>query len=168
MTLFNLISRGEDRINYFKMKTIFLFLYIFFTLTMSELLAQSIFSGKVIKIIDGDSIVVKKGRKATEIRMYGIDCPEWNEHFSIEAKEHTAALLYNKRITIIPQYYDTYGRLVALLVKNDQDVNGELVRSGVAWVYPKYCKKKVCKTWLADQKIAKEEGRGLWGKQFSN
>ena len=146
------------------MKIIFLLLYIFFIPVMSELSAQPIFSGVVTKIIDGDSIVVKKGKKYIEVRMYGIDCPEWNQHFSIEAKNHTASLLYNQRITLIPQYHDSYGRLVALLEKNGKDVNGELVRSGVAWVYPRYCRKKVCRSWLADQKIAKEEGRGLWEK----
>jgi micrococcal nuclease len=146
------------------MKIIFLLLYIFFIPIMSELSAQPIFSGVVTKIIDGDSIVVKKGKKYIEVRMYGIDCPEWNQHFSIEARDHTTSLLYNQKITLIPQYHDSYGRLVALLVKDGQDVNGELVRSGVAWVYPRYCRKKVCKSWLADQEIARKEGRGLWKK----
>ena len=154
--------KGENRRNYFIMKTTFLFLYIFFFLTMSELTAQSIFSGMVTKIIDGDSVVVKKGRKYIEVRMYGIDCPEWNQYYSIEAREYTATLLHNQQITLIPQYHDKYGRLVALLVKNGQDVNGELVRSGTAWVYPRFCHKEVCKTWLANQEIAKSEGRGLW------
>ena len=144
------------------MKIIFLFLCIFLLPFSPELSAQSIFSGVVTKIIDGDSIVVKKGRKHIEVRMYGIDCPEWNQQYSIQAKKYTAELLMNQKITVIPQYHDAYGRLVALLVKNGQDVNGELVRSGTAWVYQRYCVKEVCRRWLADQQSAKEKGRGVW------
>ncbi len=131
-------------------------------LSHSELSAQVIFSAVVTKIIDGDSIVVKKGKKYIEVRLYGIDCPEWNQYFSTEAKNQTATLIYKKRITVVPQYHDSYGRLVALLFKNGRDINGTLVKLGTAWVYPKYCRKDVCSVWLIDQQAAKKESRGLW------
>ena len=144
------------------MKILFFLLFIIAAPFHSELLAQATFSAVVTKIIDGDSIVVKRGQKYIEIRLYGIDCPEWNQKFSTEAKKLTASLIYKQKITVAPQYYDSYGRLVALLFKNDQDINGVLVKSGIAWVYPRYCRKDVCNTWLADQQIAKDENRGLW------
>ncbi len=128
----------------------------------SESLAQTIFTATVTKIIDGDSIVVKRGKKYIEVRLYGIDCPEWNQHFSIEAKNQTAALISKQRITVAPLYHDLYGRLVALLFKNGQNINGTLVKLGTAWVYPRYCRKDVCSIWLDYQQVAKEERRGLW------
>lgn len=144
------------------MKTIF-FLLILVTIPFySALSAESMFSAVVTKIIDGDSIVIKKGKKYIEVRLYGIDCPEWKQHFSAEAKNNTASLLHGQKIAVVPQYYDSYGRLVALLSKNGQDVNGALVESGTAWVSPRYCRKNVCDIWIADQQTAKEKGMGLW------
>ncbi len=143
-------------------KALFLLLIIIVASFHSELLAQSNFSAVVTKIIDGDSIVVKKGEKYIEIRLYGIDCPEWNQQFSLEAKNHTASLIYKQKITVAPQYHDSYGRLVAQLFKNGQDINGTLVKSGMAWVYPRYCRKNVCNSWFASQQIAMEKSRGLW------
>ena len=145
-----------------KMKKISLLLLITGALFHSELRAQAIFSAIVIKIIDGDSIVVTRGNKNIEVRLYGIDTPEWNQPFSSEAKSRTASLIYKQKVAVAPQYYDSYGRLVALLFLNGQDVNGALVKSGTAWVYPRYCRKNVCRKWLTEQQIAKEERRGLW------
>lgn len=147
------------------MKTIFLLLVLIIAPFYSALSAQPDFSAIVTKIIDGDSIVVKNGKKFIEVRLYGIDCPEWNQHFSAEARKYTTVLLHRKKITVTPLYYDSYGRLVALLSRNGQDVNGALVKSGSAWVYPRYCRKSVCDGWLADQQIAKENGDGLWATE---
>ena len=144
------------------MKVFFLFLFIFAVHLSSDLSAQSHFSAVVTKIIDGDSIVVKRGKKAIEVRLYGIDCPEWNQHFSAESRNYMVSLLYRQKVIVAPQYYDSYGRLVALLSKNNHDVNGGLVKYGIAWVYPKYCRKKVCRKWLVDEQTAREESRGLW------
>ena len=144
------------------MKTFFFLLVLIITPFCSALSAQPDFSAVVNKIIDGDSIVVKTGKKFIEVRLYGIDCPEWNQHFSAEARKYTAELLHRQKITVMPLYYDSYGRLVALLFINGQDVNGALVKSGSAWVYPRYCRKSVCDGWIADQQIARENGKGMW------
>jgi micrococcal nuclease len=147
------------------MKAFFVLLVLIITPFYSALSAQSDFSAVVTKIIDGDSIVVKTGKRFIEVRLYGIDCPEWNQRFSAEARKYTTVLLHRKRITVTPLYYDSYGRLVALLSQNGQDINGALVKSGSAWVYPRYCRKSVCDGWLADQQIAKENGKGLWADE---
>jgi len=138
------------------------FLCIIFVSSLSQAFAQEQFSALVTKIIDGDSFVVKRGKEFIEIRLYGVDCPEWDEYYSSGAKNYTSSLIYRKRVTVIPQYYDSYGRLVALLFRDGVDVNGSLVSSGSSWVYKKYCRKKICKKWLAEEELAKKRGRGLW------
>ena len=147
------------------MKLFFLSLFLISVMCHSKGHAQSTFSAVVTKIIDGDSIVVKSGKKYIEVRLYGIDCPEWNQHSSKAARKYTKTLIYKKKVLVAPQYHDSYGRLVALIEHNGQDVNGDLVESGMAWVYPKYCRKKVCEKWRINQLGAKSDGRGVWGKK---
>jgi len=144
------------------MKILFFLLVIIVAPFHPELFAQASFSAFVTKIIDGDSIIIKRGKTYIEVRLYGIDCPEWNQEYSTEARNYTMSLLYKQKIRVVPQYYDSYGRLVALLFKNGMDINGALVKSGFAWVYSRYCKKKLCSLWLTDQEIAKEIRLGLW------
>jgi len=124
--------------------------------------SQSSFYARVVKIIDGDSIVIKKGKDTIEIRLYGIDCPEWNQHFSTEAKKYMKSMIYKKKVWVESQYYDSYGRLVALIDYNDKNINGKMVESGMAWVYTKYCRKNICRDWMRSQQSAKVEKRGLW------
>ncbi len=144
------------------LKILFLPLLLACVIWFSEGHAGSTFTAVVSKIIDGDSIVVKSGKKYIEVRFYGIDCPEWNQHSAMLAKRYIKARIYKKRVIVDPQYHDSYGRLVALIEYKGQDVNGGLVKSGMAWVYPKYCKKKVCEKWREDQSSAQGGSRGLW------
>jgi endonuclease YncB( thermonuclease family) len=64
------------------------------------------------------------------------DCPEYNQPFSKEAKALVKARFYRKKVLVRPQYYDSYKRLVAIVDYGDQTLNAELVRAGLAWVYP--------------------------------
>jgi len=139
-----------------------LFIFLLFAATGY---AQSSFPAVVTKIIDGDSIVVKHGKKYIEIRLYGIDSPEWKQRSSQMSKKFIKKLIYKKNVVVMPQYHDSYGRLVALIQHDGQDVNGELVRVGAAWVYPKYCKKTVCSHWSSSQIKAEIEGKGLWAEK---
>jgi hypothetical protein len=52
------------------------------------------FTGKVIKITDGDTIVVlNRNREQIKIRLEGIDCPESHQEFGEKAKQ---ALRFNR------------------------------------------------------------------------
>ncbi|NOQ47275.1 MAG: hypothetical protein GQ559_11510, partial [Desulfobulbaceae bacterium] len=95
--------------------------------------------GLVVKVLDGDSIRVKRNGKIHEIRLYGIDAPEYGQGYGNKAKSYTRALTYKKTVTIEPMDTDRYGRIVALVKSQGRLVNRELVRDGFAWVYPKYC-----------------------------
>jgi endonuclease YncB( thermonuclease family) len=48
------------------------------------------FSGKVIRVIDGDTISVLKDKEPVRIRLYGIDCPEKKQAFGKKAKQFTS------------------------------------------------------------------------------
>ncbi|MGW8194555.1 MAG: thermonuclease family protein [Desulforhopalus sp.] len=120
------------------------------------------FYGTITKIIDGDSMVITTRTKNIEVRLYGVDCPEYNQPFSAEARHFSNTSVYGRRVLVTPYYYDTYGRMVSLVMQGDTSLNNELVRAGLAWVYPRYCRKSFCKVWKEDEQDAKKQKRGLW------
>ena len=119
--------------------------------------------GVVTQIQDGDSFRVRQGRAITTIRLYGIDCPEYQQPGGQQAKKLTSSLVKGRRIDIQPMDTDRYGRIVAVVRLGGQVVNAELIRAGWAWVYPRYCTAQpVCRQWEALERSARRERRGIW------
>ena len=119
---------------------------------------------EVAQVIDGDSIVVLRadtGEKET-IRLYGIDCPEYGQRFGDEATALTRPLALRKKVGIVALDKDPYDRTVGAVVRLDNGVTlqDELLRAGLAWVDPRYC--KGCKPWRAMQRAAAKGKTGLW------
>jgi len=127
--------------------------------------AGDAFFGSVKKIIDGDSLLIVSGRKTIEVRLYGVDCPEYNQPFSQQAKALVKKRTAGKRVLVQPQYYDSYGRLVAIVGDEGQTLNSDLVQAGLAWVYPRYCRKKICASWQKMEDAARNDNRGLWSRR---
>ena len=92
-------------------------------------LAQSVPSARVIKVIDGDSLVLGTGE---EIRLAGINAPEWYEPGGRKAEAFLRGMVYHKIVDIkrIKQGY--YGRVIADISMNGQDVGAALVKAGLA------------------------------------
>ena len=122
-------------------------------------------TGKVIGISDGDTITVLEPIKKTpvKIRLYGIDTPEKKQAFGTRAKQFTSDLCFGKTVDVETVDTDRYGRTVALIkLENGKILNEEIVRSGFAWVYTRYCRKPVCLKWNRLQDEARAAGLGLW------
>ena len=119
--------------------------------------------GVVVKVLDGDSIEIKRNGKVHTIRLYGIDTPEYKQAYSNKAKQFTKRLVNDQRVSVEEKDIDRYGRIVALVVSRDKLVNRELVREGLAWYYPKYCHAQpLCEELKSLEGKARKEGRGLW------
>lgn len=120
-------------------------------------------NGYVTKVIDGDSLKVKRGTRFYEIRLYGIDAPEYFQPFGDAAKKFTRQRTLKKTVTVEPMDVDRYGRTVALVRVRGQLVNRALIRDGLAWVYPGYCREQpLCSDMKVDEERAKKQARGLW------
>ena len=131
-------------------------------LLLISLTLSTTFTGKVIKITDGDTIVVlTNDNEQIKIRLEGIDCPESSQDFGTRAKQATSDLCYGKQVKIIKSGEDKYGRTLGFVIVGDVNVNKELLRLGMAWHY-KYFNK--------DDELAKleQEARknniGLWSQ----
>ncbi|HOX59171.1 MAG TPA: thermonuclease family protein [Verrucomicrobiota bacterium] len=120
------------------------------------------FSGRVVGVTDGDTIVVlSEGKVSRKIRLHAVDCPESRQAFGKKAKQLTSDLCFNKEVTVRVVDTDRYGRLVGLVFLPDgRLLNEELVRAGLAWWYRKYAPKFVGLGELEEQ--ARAAKLGLW------
>jgi endonuclease YncB( thermonuclease family) len=118
-------------------------------------------------IIDGDTVRarVADGRQI-KIRIYGIDAPERRQPYGQRATQAIKSLISGKRIEMEVMDKDRYGRTVARLLANGQDVGGEMVAAGYAWVYPQFCRLLcICAEYESGEKSARDARLGLWQDQ---
>ena len=120
------------------------------------------FEGTVILITDGDTITVVNNGKPEKIRLYGIDTPESKQVFGTQAKNFTYAKVYRKSVNVEPVTTDRYGRTVGIVHVDGKSLSEELVKSGFAWVYDRYCKKDMCDKWKQLEEVARQSKTGLW------
>ena len=114
------------------------FLSLAVALLVPITLSAQTFSGKCVGVSDGDTIKVLREGKETKIRLEGIDCPETGAPFSAKAKKFTSSLVFGKTVTVRVKETDRYGRLVARVLADGQDVSIALVQAGLAWHYTMY------------------------------
>jgi micrococcal nuclease len=57
---------------------------------------------------------------------------------------------------------DRYSRIVGIVFVGKTDVDEELVKNGLVWVYVHYCKSWFCSRWLKMEVQARADKIGLW------
>ena len=119
-----------------------------------------LFSYKVIKVNDGDTITIMMNGEKQKISLYGIDTPEINQSFGTEAKQFLSDQILNREVEIEVKDTDRYKRLVAIVYLNDKSMNELLLKEGWAWWYEAYAKIEYKYKELQEQ--AQEKKRGMW------
>jgi endonuclease YncB( thermonuclease family) len=123
-------------------KKIMRFLALIFVFGISVAAAENI-SGKVVGVVDGDTIKILDSRKTLRrIRFAGIDAPEKDQPFGNRAKQHLSDLIFGMQVEVITNKIDKFGRPVGKVLLNGEDVNLEQIRAGFAWHYKKYQKEQ--------------------------
>ena len=116
--------------------------------------------GMVVRVRDGDSIVVMRGGIGVEVRLDGIDCPELAQPFGGKAKSFTAGLAFGKTVRLAGKGKDRYGReLAEVFLPDGTSLNRELVSAGYAWWYRKYSTDRSLE---GLELTARQERHGLW------
>ncbi|XKT75360.1 MAG: thermonuclease family protein [Patescibacteria group bacterium UBA2103] len=123
----------------------------------------------VEEVVDGDTIIIENNIR---VRLLTIDAPEINTCYGQEAKEYLTKTLLGKEIILQKDQTakDSFDRLLRYVFIHEEDpekdnifVQSLLVENG----YAKEAYTKPNRTYLsqiqADEREAKEEGRGLWG-----
>lgn len=94
--------------------------------------------GKVVTVTSGDTITVVKDGQPIDLGLAGVDCPEKDQPFGLEAKEFTLNLIANKNVKIWPAGTDRNGQVLAFIFASDKNLNRELLSAGLAWHYKAY------------------------------
>lgn len=134
---------------------------LFFMWVFASTALASTFSGKVVKVTDGDTLQVLLNGKAEKIRLAGIDSPESGQPFGTAASRYALGLAAQQVVHVQVTSTDRYGRMVGeVFLPDGRSLNREMVRAGYAWWYRKYSTDRTLGD-LEDE--ARRNRRGLWG-----
>ncbi|HGG7487605.1 TPA: thermonuclease family protein [Escherichia coli] len=116
--------------------------------------------GKVIRVLDGDTIEVLQDKKPIRVRLANIDAPEKKQAFGRWSTNQLKALLAGQSVTVSYTQTDRYGRIIGrVFTMNGTEASRFMVQSGAAWVYERY---NVDESLPALQREVQEQKRGLW------
>jgi micrococcal nuclease len=118
--------------------------------------------GTVTYVTDGDTLWVRPqddGAPRT-VRIHGIDAPEICQHYGEAARAALMARVLGQRVQVRARRTDQYGRVVARITLQGQDVGGWMVTEGHAWSY-RY--RRDAGPYAAQESRARALGRGLFG-----
>jgi endonuclease YncB( thermonuclease family) len=117
-------------------------------------------TGKVVAVVDGDTLTVLRDKEQIKVRLVEIDAPEKAQAFGNRSKQSLSDLCFGKTATLADQGKDRYRRTLARVTCDGIDANAEQVRRGMAWVYRRYA--PIDAPLYAVEGEAKAEKRGLW------
>ena len=141
------------------MKNNFAFLFILFSINF--IFCQTTFTGSVIGIKDGDTVVVLDSlNHQTTLRLAEVDCPEKSQPFGTKAKQFTSDQIYRKEIKYIVTDIDRYGRSIAMIYyDNNKYLSAEIIKAGMGWHYKRYSTSKELANF---ENFARLHKLGLW------
>jgi len=127
----------------------------------------------VLRVVDGDTLIIMREEQPTRLRLIGIDAPESYSHHDENFRTHEGESvsrvvthwLEDKKIYL--QFdadpYDPYERLLAYVWLDAHTmVNEVLVREGLVWQHRYPPNTHFDDYFKSLQKMAKSEARGIW------
>ena len=121
------------------------------------------FPARCVGVIDGDTILIQHWNKAEIVRIYGIDAPESGQRYGHQATMALMRLVYLKPIEIDPVSGKSYGRMVARVHCEGQDISEVMIEQGAAWWYSHFA--PYDKRLERAEFRAARDGRGLWQEE---
>jgi len=118
------------------------------------------------RVLDGDTIEIG----STKVRLFGIDAPEGAQPCKDAARKNypcgdaatarVRQLTAGKPVTCKGDQTDQYGRLLAVCSVQGKEINGTLVRDGLAWAFVKYSR-----AYVAEEQEARRAKRGVFAAE---
>ena len=130
------------------------------TVTIASFVMAGEFSGRVVGVMDGDTITVLVGREQRRVRLAGVDAPEKGQAFGQRSKQALSQMIFGREVTVVSTGKDRYGRTLGIVrLMDGSSVNERLVENGWAWHYPRYSNDRR----LSElESRARASRRGLW------
>lgn len=118
------------------------------------------FRATVVGVSDGDTITVLDAiNQQHKIRLAEIDAPERGQPWGDRSRKALSGLVFGKMVSVQQTDTDRYGRIVARVFGDGQDVNRAMVKDGHAWAYRQYLTDEAL---LATEARARSERSGVW------
>ena len=136
---------------------------IIFSIIFSVLQLSAEEEIKIVRVIDGDTVLAESRGTEIKIRLSEIDAPEMGQPFGTNSKKCLSELIReNSGLKFKSDGQDGYGRSLGWLMADQINLNYEMVKRGCAWVYDRYV---VDKTIYSFQNGARLKKLGLWRSQ---
>lgn len=121
------------------------------------------FTGKLVRVLDGDTVEVIHNGKAERVRLAQIDCPEKNQPFGQSAKRFVLEIAAQRIVAVEVETIDRYDRIVGeVFLPDGSNLNKQIVSAGFAWQYKIYSKDT---EYFDLEKSARDARRGLWQEE---
>jgi len=125
---------------------------------------------RVLRVYDGDTILVAGAGGRNVIRLLGIDAPETSkgkgepgQPYSRAAQRHLAGLILNRTVTLVAYGEDRYHRVLAVVYSESRDINHAMIEAGLAEVYRGRTPEGFAKApYLAAEAEARKTHTGMW------
>jgi len=121
--------------------------------------AKTVYTARVVKVLDGDTLVVRADKRETIVRLHGIDAPEGGQAFGQVCRRVLSNMVNGESAVVSIVDTDRYGRTIATLTVAGRDVGLELVRAGCAWHFRQYSN---ASAYAVAEDDARSARRGLW------
>ncbi len=136
------------------------------TLLLCSLLITStayakVMAGVVTRVSDGDTLWVRLplGGAPVKVRFQGLDAPESCQDWGQQAAKALKAKALNQTVMISTRARDDYGRLIAHVRMDGDDLGAWMVEQGHAWSYHY---RNDPGPYAAQERSARTAKRGLW------
>jgi endonuclease YncB( thermonuclease family) len=130
-------------------------------LTAASPRAARAWLGEVLRVYDGDFLIVLYNKYQAHIQLHGVDAPGKGQRLAKRARRLTKRLVSGKTVRVMPLGLEK-GRILAKVYVGKRCINEELVKAGLArWDSEQA---------PADKRLgslenkAKQAGRGIWAK----
>ena len=151
-----------------------LFFFLLF-LPLSSPASPKTYQGQVIKVFDGDTILVRIRGHEEFVRLREIDAPEMasrkqkgQEPWARKAREFALSRLTDRKVRLETderEERDAYGRLLAYVFVGGSFLNREMVRSGNAFFYRAPIRGKYAAQLEEAEEAARDKGIGVWDRK---
>ena len=122
-------------------------------------------ASQVVRIVDGDTIVLKVADAQHRVRLAGIDAPEKNQPWGESSTRELRRQIAGKHVVIGWHKRDRWKRLIGVMRLAEDDMNLHMIDRGLAWHYKQYADEQSPgdrDAYSAAEKAAQDARRGLW------
>ncbi|MGB7203188.1 MAG: thermonuclease family protein [Pyrinomonadaceae bacterium] len=144
-----------------KITTSFLFAILFCSFSTA---AQVTMSGKVIDVIDGDTVIIEIPSGKFQATLQFIETPTREQAMFDTVKQHLRQLVYGKSVVFRARTI-SYEASTGQLTLNDIDMSEQMLRDGAAWLVPvRFTAQQSDEhtRYASFEAAARKENRGIW------